>query len=169
VTAPKVTLYDCTLRDGTQGEGVTFSVEDKLVLARKLESLGMDYIEGGWPHPASPKEVEFFREARTRLHLKRAKLVAFGSTRRKGVKAERDESLKALLDTRTKVVAIFGKSWDLHVTDVLRVSLEENLEMIRSSVRVLKRAGREVVYDAEHFFDGFKRNPDYAVATILAA
>jgi 2-isopropylmalate synthase len=165
---PAVALYDCTLRDGTQGEGVTFSVEEKLDLARKLDAFGMHYIEGGWPHPASPKEVAFFKAARS-LHLKRAKLTAFGSTRRARVKAERDESLRALLDARTSAVAIFGKSWDYHVTDVLRTTLDENLAMIRESVRVLKRAGKEVIYDAEHFFDGFKRNPAYATASILAA
>jgi len=169
MTPRMVTLYDTTLRDGAQGEGITFSLEDKLVLARKLDALGVHYIEGGCPHPASPKEVEFFRAARTRLRLSHARLAAFGSTRRKGRTADRDEGLKALLDAHTPVVAIFGKSWDLHVTEVLRTTREENLAMIAESVRVLKRAGREVIYDAEHFFDGYRSDPAYAVATLEAA
>ncbi|MEK7767676.1 MAG: citramalate synthase [bacterium] len=163
-----VTLYDTTLRAGAQGEGVTFSMEDMLVLAKRLDQIGIHYIEGGWPMPTRAKDVEFFREAR-KLKLGHAKLVAFGSTRRARVAAAEDEGLKALLAAHTPAVAIFGKSWDLHVRDVLRVSLEENLEMIRDSVHVLKKAGREVVYDAEHFFDGFKGNSEYAVSTLLAA
>ncbi len=163
-----VALYDTTLRDGTQGEGITFTVDDKLALARKLDDFGMHYIEGGWPHPSRPQDVEFFRAAR-RLKLKHARLTSFGSTRRARVSTMADETIKALLATGTKSVAIFGKSWDYHVTEVLHTSLEENLAMVRESVRVLKRTGREVIYDAEHFFDGYKRNPAYALATVLAA
>ena len=164
----KVAIYDTTLRDGSQAEGVTFTTEDKLVLARKLDSLGVHYIEGGWPHPANVKDVEFFRRAR-RLGLRNAKLVSFGSTRRAGVKAARDEGLRALVDSRTPAVAVFGKSWDLHVSGVLRTTPGENLAMIRDTVRYLKAAGREVVYDAEHFFDGWRANPEYALATVIAA
>jgi len=169
MTPRAVTLYDTTLRDGAQGEGVTFSLEDKLQVARKLDALGVHYIEGGWPHPASPKEVEFFRAARTRLKLVHAKLTAFGSTRRKGTKAERDEGLRALVAARAPVIAIFGKAWNLHVTEVLRVTPDENLAMIGESVRFLKRTGREVIYDAEHFFDGYRSDAAYAVATLKAA
>ncbi len=165
---PSVTLYDTTLRDGTQGEGVTFSTADKLLLAQKLDQLGIHYIEGGFPHPTNPKEVEFFREAR-KLKLANAKLVTFGSTRRARVTAEDDDGLKALLAAQTRVVAVVGKSWDLHVKQILRVSPEENLAMIKESVKFLKKAGREVVYDAEHFFDGMKQNPKYALATLKAA
>jgi len=164
----RVLLYDVTLRDGAQGEGVTFSVEDKLAITVRLDRLGIQYIEGGWPHPARPGDVEFFRKAR-KLRLSSAKMVAFGSTRRKGVKASRDEGLKALVAARTPAIAIFGKSWDLHVTDVLRTTLEENLAMVGDSVAFLKANRREVVYDAEHFFDGYKNNPEYAVATLKAA
>ncbi len=166
--AAAIKLYDTTLRDGTQGEGVTLSTEDKLLVAKRLDTFGMHYIEGGWPYPTRPQDVEFFRQARA-LRLGHARLVAFGSTRKARVKAAKDELLKALLAARTPAVAIFGKSWDLHVTDVLRVTLEENLEMIRSSVALLKAAGREVVYDAEHFFDGYKRNAEYAVRSLMAA
>jgi 2-isopropylmalate synthase len=164
----RVLIYDVTLRDGAQGEGVTFSVADKLAIAARLDKLGIHYIEGGWPHPASPKEEEFFRQAR-KLKLSSAKLVAFGSTRRAKTRAHADQGLKALVAARTAVIAIFGKTWDLHVNDVLRVGLEENLEMIRDSVGFLKKFRREVIYDAEHFFDGYKNNPDYAVATLKAA
>jgi 2-isopropylmalate synthase len=166
--ARRVAIYDTTLRDGAQGEGVTFTTEDKLVLARRLDRLGVGFIEGGWPHPANVKDTDFFRRAR-RIGLRNARLVAFGSTRRAGIKAERDEGLRALVAARTPTVAVFGKSWDLHVTNVLRTTPEENLAMIRDTVRYLKKAGREVVYDAEHFFDGWKGNPDYALATAAAA
>ena len=166
--ARRVAIYDTTLRDGSQGEGVTFTTEDKLVLARRLDRLGVHYIEGGWPHPANVKDVDFFRRAR-RLGLKNAKLVSFGSTRRAGVKAEKDEGLRALVAARTPAVAVFGKSWDLHVTEVLRTTLDENLAMVLDTVKYLKKAGREVVYDAEHFFDGYRSNPEYALATVSAA
>ncbi len=168
VKARHVFLYDTTLRDGAQGEGVTFSSDDKLQLAGRIARLGVRYIEGGFPHPANPKEEEFFRRARG-LDLGGARLTAFGSTRKAGGAAHRDPGLKALVHAGTRTVAIFGKSWDLHVREILRASLGENLNMIRESVRFLKRAGREVVYDAEHLFDGYRRNPGYALASLLAA
>lgn len=164
----KVALYDTTLRDGAQGEGVEFSVDDKLQLARKIGQLGVHFIEGGFPHPANPKEERFFLAAR-RERFGRAKLVAFGSTRRAGKSAAADPGLQALLKAHTPAVAIFGKSWDLHARRVLRVNLDENLRMIGDSVSFLKKRGRQVIFDAEHFFDGFKSNPDYALKTLAAA
>ncbi len=162
-----VLLFDTTLRDGEQAEGVSFSLEDKFRIAYRLDEFGIDYIEGGWPG-SNPKAVEFFDQI-DRRRLKYAKLVAFGSTRRKRIKPDADENLRALIQSQTPAVAIFGKSWDLHVREALQASLEENLEMIRDSVRFLHDAGREVIYDAEHFFDGYKNNPDYALKTIVAA
>jgi 2-isopropylmalate synthase len=162
-----VHLYDTTLRDGSQGEGVSFSLHDKLRIARKLDDLGLHYIEGGWPG-SNLKDITFFEEAK-RLGLKRAKLVAFGCTRRSKQRAEEEPLLRNLLDAETAVCAIFGKSWSLHVSDVLRTTLDENLAMIEDSVRFLKANGREVVYDAEHFFDGFKADQKYALATLEAA
>src|SRR5262249_5488472 len=155
--------YDTTLRDGTQGEGVSFSVQEKLRIARKLDDLGIHCIEGGWPG-SNRKDEAFFAEAQG-LALKRAKLVAFGCTRRAKFAPEEEPLLANLLDARTPVVAIFGKSWTLHVTEVLRTTLEQNLAMIADSVAYLKAQGREVVYDAEHFFDGFKADREYALAT----
>jgi 2-isopropylmalate synthase len=166
-----VELYDTTLRDGAQGEDVSFTVEDKLRIAEKLDELGIHYIEGGWPG-SNPKDDEFFVRARTRrsgLSLKTAKLVAFGSTRHRGIPAKRDKQLSALLRAGTSVVTIFGKSWDFHVTAALHASLEENLDLISDSVHFLKKNVGEVIYDAEHFFDGYKANPDYALKTIRAA
>ena len=160
-------LYDTTLRDGTQREGISLSVDDKLKIARKLDEFGMHYIEGGWPG-SNPKDVEFFRRVRS-LGLTQVKVAAFGSTRRKGSRPEDDANLKALLEAETPVVTLVGKSWDLHVTDVLGTNLDENLAMIGESVAYTKARGREVVYDAEHFFDGYKANPDYALATLCAA
>lgn len=162
-----VYLYDTTLRDGTQGEGFQLSVLDKLRIAERLDSFGFDYIEGGWPG-SNPKDVEFFRQAK-KLKLNHAKLAAFGSTRRADTPVENDAQVALLLDAETPVVTIFGKSWELHVTEVLRTTVEENQAMIRDTVRHLKKHGREVVYDAEHFFDGYKDNPDHALATLLAA
>lgn len=162
-----VHLYDTTLRDGSQGEGVSFSIHDKLRIAHKLDDLGVHYIEGGWPG-ANLKDDAFFQEAR-RIVLKRARLVAFGCTRRAKVPADDEPLLRQLLDAETPVCAIFGKSWDLHVAEVLRVSREQNLAMIADSVAFLKAHGREVVYDAEHFFDGYKADPLYALATLSAA
>jgi 2-isopropylmalate synthase len=164
----RVFVYDTTLRDGSQGEGISFSVEDKLNLARKLDELGVDYIEGGWPG-SNPKDEEFFTRALTQLNLKHAKLAAFGSTRKANVLPENDGNLRLLMQSKTPVVTLFGKSWDLHVKHALNTTLEENLSMIGDSVRFFKQAGRELIYDAEHFFDGFKANPDYALATLAEA
>jgi 2-isopropylmalate synthase len=160
-------LYDTTLRDGTQREGISLSVDDKLKIARKLDEFGVQYIEGGWPG-SNPRDVEFFRRAAA-LDFRGAKLVAFGSTRRKGVRAADDANLKALLEAATPAVALVGKSWDLHVTDVLETDLAENLAMIGESVAYVCEGGKEVIYDAEHFFDGYKANPEYALATVKAA
>jgi len=162
-----VLTYDTTLRDGTQGEGVSFSVASKLRLVEKLDAFGMDYIEGGWPG-SNPRDQEFFDKARG-LKLTHAKLAAFGSTRRANTAVADDAQVKMLLDSGTPVVTIFGKSWLLHVTEVLRTTPEENLAMIGDTVRHLVQNGREVIYDAEHFFDGYKNNPDYALKTLDAA
>jgi len=165
--ARRVELYDTTLRDGTQGMGVSLSLQDKLLIAARLDEIGMDYIEGGYPL-SNPKDEAFFREVRS-MRFKNARLAAFGMTRRRGTKAEDDEGMKALLGAETPVVTIVGKTWDLHVTEVLRVSLEENLAMIADSVRLCRQAGREVLYDAEHFFDGCQANAEYAFKTLAAA
>jgi len=162
-----IQLYDTTLRDGAQREGISFSVDDKLKIARKLDELGIHYIEGGWPG-SNPKDAEFFARAR-RLRLRQAVVTAFGSTRRAGVPVEDDPNIRALLEAETRTVTIFGKSWDLHVSRVLGTTLEENLAMIADSVGYLKGWGREVIYDAEHFFDGYKADPDYALRTLQAA
>ncbi|WP_206832048.1 citramalate synthase [Alicyclobacillus fructus] len=162
-----VYLLDTTLRDGTQGEGISLTVADKIKIAEKLDDLGVAYIEGGFPG-ANPKDEEFFRVAQS-LRLKHAKLTAFGSTRRPGVRVEDDAGVRALLEASTPAVAIVGKAWDFHVTDALRIDLDENLAMISDTVQYLKRHGREVIFDAEHFFDGFKRNRSYALATVRAA
>ncbi len=164
----KIILYDTTLRDGTQGEGISLSRDDKLRIARRLDDFGMDYIEGGWPG-SNPKDIEFFERAKTDLHLKHAKLAAFGSTCKAGVDPAQDEQVQLLIRAGTPVVTIFGKTWDLHVTKVLRTTLDENLRMIRETVRFLKSHGKEVIYDAEHFFDGYWANPEYALATLKAA
>jgi len=163
----KIILYDTTLRDGTQGEQVTFSAEDKLRIVKKLDAFGIPYVEGGWPG-SNPKDARFFEMARD-LNFEKTKLTAFGSTRRAGTSPEQDENVKGLLGTGTKAVTVFGKSWDLHVTEVLEVALAENLAMIEETVGYLKEQGREVIYDAEHFFDGYKRNPSYAMETLQAA
>ncbi|MDX1412659.1 MAG: citramalate synthase [Candidatus Promineifilaceae bacterium] len=160
-------LYDTTLRDGTQREGISLSLDDKLKIARKLDEFGIHYIEGGWPG-SNPKDVEFFRRASS-LGLKHAKIAAFGSTRRKNVAPENDANIKALIDADTEVVTLVGKSWDLHVFDVLETTMEENLDMIGESVAYCKAQGKEVIYDAEHFFDGYKANPEYALATVQSA
>jgi 2-isopropylmalate synthase len=162
-----VRLYDTTLRDGTQGEGFQLSLLDKLRIAERLDLFGVDYIEGGWPG-SNPKDVEFFQEAK-KLTLRHARLAAFGSTRRANVPVAEDPQVKLLLDAETPVVTIFGKSWELHVTEVLRTTPEENRAMIRDTVAHLKQHGREVVYDAEHFFDGYKDSPEHALATLDAA
>ncbi len=164
---PDVEIYDTTLRDGCQGEGINFSVADKLRIAEKLDAFGVHYIEGGWPG-SNPKDIEFFAEAK-RKKFRRARLAAFGSTRRKHLAVENDEQVRLLLDARTPVVTIVGKSWLLHVREVLNASPEENLAMIGDTVRFLKDHGRFVIYDAEHAFDGYKDDPDFALATWLAA
>ena len=162
-----VELYDTTLRDGAQTEGISYSVTDKLRIAQKLDELGVHYIEGGWPG-SNPKDIEFFKQAK-KIGLKNSSIVAFGSTRRTHVRVERDTNIKALLKAKTKTVTIFGKSWHLHVKDVLKTSLEENRDMIFETIRYLKSKGLDVFYDAEHFFDGYKNHPQYALETILIA
>ncbi len=163
----RVDLYDTTLRDGTQGEDVAFSVPDKVRIAHRLDELGVRYIEGGWPG-SNPRDIAFF-DAMRRERLATARIAAFGSTRRSRLRAEDDPSLQALLQAGTPVVTIFGKSWDFHVREALRIPLEENLELIHDSVRFLKSRVDEVVYDAEHFFDGHAASPEYALKTIEAA
>jgi 2-isopropylmalate synthase len=164
---PQVRVYDTTLRDGSQGEGISFSIEDKVKIARRLDSFGVHYIEGGWPG-SNPKDIEFFQRMKE-VPLNQARLAAFGSTCRASSCAEEDAILRQLLEADTPVVTIFGKSWRLHVADVLRVTAGQNLQMIRDSVAWLKRNGREVVYDAEHFFDGYKDDSGYALAALNAA
>jgi 2-isopropylmalate synthase len=166
-TPRRVEIYDTTLRDGTQGEGFNLSLHDKLAIAQKLDELGVDYIEGGFPL-SNPKDAAFFQDVR-KLELKNARVAAFGMTRRRGVKAEEDPGIKALLDAQTPVITIVGKSSEFHVTKVLAVSLEENLDMIAESVAVMVKRDRQVVYDAEHFFDAFRQNERYALNTIKAA
>lgn len=162
-----VSLYDTTLRDGTQGEGISFSVLDKLRIAEKLDAFGAHYIEGGWPG-SNPKDIAFFAEARRRT-FQHARLAAFGSTRRAHVAVDKDPQIALLLEAETPVVTVFGKSWLLHVREVLGIEPMENRAMISDTVRHLKAQGREVIYDAEHFFDGYKDNPEHALASIAAA
>ena len=162
-----VEFYDTTLRDGSQAEGVSFSVEDKLIIIEELDKLGIRYIEGGYPG-SNPKDIEFFKRAKD-MSMETATIVPFGSTRYPTFSPDADPNLSALLDTGARTVTIFGKSWKLHATDVLRVSADENLELIESSVRYLVDNGREVIYDAEHFFDGYADAPDYAIKTLHAA
>jgi len=163
----RIQLYDTTLRDGSQGEGVNFSLQDKLTITQRLDEMGFDYIEGGYPL-SNPKDEEYFQRVAD-LKLRHAKVCAFGMTRRKGVAAAEDIGMQALIRSRAPVCTIVGKTWDLHVTEVLRVSLEENLAMIRDSIAFVKSQGREAIYDAEHCFDGWKANPDYALQTLKAA
>jgi 2-isopropylmalate synthase len=163
----RIATFDTTLRDGTQGESVSFSADDKLVIAQKLDELGIDYIEGGWPG-SNPKDKEFFHRA-AGLQLKHARLTAFGSTRFAKNPVEQDRNVQALVEAGTPVVSIFGKTWDLHVRRALGIALEENLLLISETVKYLKDHGKEVVYDAEHFFDGYFANPDYALKTLEAA
>jgi len=162
-----ILLYDTTLRDGTQGHRITFSAEDKLRIATRLDEVGFHYIEGGWPG-SNPRDMRFFRMA-GEVTFKSARLTAFGSTRRSGMAADECPNIRALLEADTPAVAVFGKSWDLHAKEILGVSLDENLSLIGDSVRYLKSKGKEVVYDAEHFFDGYKHNPEYALRTVRAA
>jgi len=162
-----VQIYDTTLRDGVQREGLSLSLEDKLKIARRLDRLGIAYVEGGWPG-SNPKDMAFFERVPD-IGLEQATVSAFGSTRRVGVAVEDDGNIRALIAANTLAVAIVGKSWDLHVHHVLRTTLEENLRMIADSVRYLKAQGREVIYDAEHFFDGYQADPAYALETLAAA
>ena len=164
---PAVTLYDTTLRDGMQQEGMSVSVDEKVRIALKLDELGLHYIEGGFP-ASNPKEVAFFERMRE-VPLRNAELVAFGTTRRRGVKAEDDAALRVLADAWPAAVAVVGKTWSLHLQEVLHVGREENLRMIADSVRYLRARGKRVFYDAEHFFDGYRDDPDYARRTLLAA
>ena len=163
----KVTAYDSTLRDGAQAQGVSFTVEDKLKIVAQLDALGVGYIEAGNPG-SNPKDLEFFKRA-AELKLQHAKIIAFGSTRRIGIQAADDNNLRSLLSANTQAVAIFGKSWDYQVTDILRTTLDENLRMIADTIAYLKQQGKEVVFDAEHFYDGYKANAEYAFATLKAA
>ncbi|MHC4762936.1 MAG: citramalate synthase, partial [Planctomycetota bacterium] len=163
----KIKVYDTTLRDGMQAEGVSFSLEDKLAIARCLDELGVDYIEGGYA-ASSPKEMEFFAEV-AKLNLANSKVVAFGSTRRADAKVSDDLSLAAILACKTSAATLVGKSWEMHVTDVLGCSLDENLTICSESVSYLKNKGMEVIFDAEHFFDGYKNNPKYAIKVLTSA
>ncbi len=163
----RIQIYDTTLRDGSQGEGVNFSLQDKLRITERLDSLGFDYIEGGFP-ASNEKDAQYFQRL-AGLKLKHVKVCAFGMTRRRATRAEDDPGIQSLLKAQTQVITLVGKTSAFHVTEVLRVSLDENLAMIAESVRQLREAGREVIYDAEHFFDGWKLNPEYALATVRAA
>ena len=166
-SSTRLWIYDTTLRDGTQREGLSVSIEDKLRIARQLDALGVPFIEGGWPG-ANPKDVQFFWQLKEEP-LKQAEVVAFCSTRRPNISAAEDPMLQAILAAGTRWVTIFGKSWDLHVTEGLKTTLEENLAMIQDTIEYLKSQGRRVMYDAEHWFDGYKHNPDYALKTLEAA
>ena len=163
----KIYLYDTTLRDGTQGEEISFSAEDKIKIAKRLDVFGVSYIEGGWPG-SNPKDMEFFERARN-IKFVHAKIAAFGSTRRAKNPVEKDANIRALLDAQTPVVTIFGKTWLLHVKEALQISPEQNLTIITDSVAYLKKHGKEVIYDAEHFFDGYKHDKAYALQTLAVA
>ncbi len=162
-----VEIYDTTLRDGSQGEGVSYTASDKLRIAERLDHFGVTYIEGGWPG-SNPKDAEFFERAKDR-EWKTAKIAAFGSTRRANLAAEEDPNLQSLIQSGAPVCTIFGKTWTLHVTDVIRTTLDTNLAMIEESIRFLASQGRHVIFDAEHFFDGYRADPKYAIATLQAA
>ena len=163
----RIFLYDTTLRDGTQAEDISFQVQDKVRIAKRLDELGIDYIEGGWPG-SNPKDITFFQAIQNET-LAHSKIAAFGSTRRAKVTPAEDNNIKMLIDAKPDTVTIFGKSWDFHVREALRISLEENLDLINDSLVYLKERIGEVVYDAEHFFDGYKANPEYALQTLKAA
>ena len=163
----KIEIYDTTLRDGAQAEGISFSVTDKLKIVRLLDDLGVDYIELGWPE-ANFKDAEIFQAVKS-IELKHAKIAAFGCTRKPNIKAKDDKILKALLNADTSIITLFGKTWDFHVTDALNTTLEENLNMIKDSIEYLISKGRLVFFDAEHFFDGFKANEKYALKAIETA
>ncbi len=163
----RIEIYDTTLRDGSQGEGINFSLQDKLSIAERLDEMGFEYVEGGYPL-SNEKDAQFFQRVQ-KLNLRRTKICAFGMTRRKGARPEDDPGMKALLESGAGTITIVGKTSAFHATEVLRVTLDENLEMIADTVRFLRGAGREVIYDAEHFFDGWKSNPEYARKTVRAA
>ena len=162
-----VKIYDTTLRDGSQAEDISFSVEDKVRIAQKLDELGIHYVEGGWPG-SNPKDLQFFQEIKS-VSLSRAKIVAFGSTCRAGILPKDDTNIRALIETGTKVVTIVGKSWDVHPLEALNITLDQNLDIIYRSIQFLKERVEEVIFDAEHFFDGFKNNPQYGLSTLKAA
>ena len=162
-----IKIYDTTLRDGSQAEGISFTVEDKIRIAQKLDEMGAHYVEGGWPG-SNPRDIDFFSKV-NRVNFLQTKITAFGSTRYPNKKVEEDSIIQALLRTETEVVTIFGKTWDLHVRDALSTSLDENLRMIFESINYLKKHRTEVLFDAEHFFDGYKNNPEYAIKTIKEA
>jgi len=162
-----IRIYDTTLRDGTQGEDISFQVKDKIRIAHKLDELGIHYIEGGWPG-SNPKDIAFFKEIKKET-LGQAKVAAFGSTRRARITPDKDHNIRTLIAAKPDVITIFGKTWDFHVHEALRISLEENLELINDSLAFLKENVGEVIYDAEHFFDGYRANPDYAIRTLQAA
>jgi len=163
----KIEIFDSTLRDGAQSEGISYSVQDKLNIVKTLDDFGVAYIEAGNPG-SNPKDIEFFEKVKE-LKLKNAKLCAFGSTRRKGLKVEDDENVVSLLNADTQTVVIFGKSWDLHIFKILKVTLEENLELIKDTIQFFKQKGKEVIFDAEHFFDGYNSNPNYAMSVLETA
>lgn len=163
----RVTIFDSTLRDGAQAEGVSFSVEDKIKVVKALDNLGISYIEAGNPG-SNPKDLEFFERIKN-IELKNTEIAAFGSTRRRGISPSEDGNVRALLGAETKTVAIFGKTWDFHVTDIINATLQENIEMIYDTIAYLKEQGKTVVFDAEHFFDGYKNNREYALKTLDAA
>ena len=163
----KILLYDTTLRDGTQAEDISFQVEDKVRIAKRLDELGIDYIEGGWPG-SNPKDITFFQAIKSET-LQHSKIAAFGSTRRAKVTPAEDNNIQMLIEAEPDAVTIFGKTWDFHVREALRISLDANLELINDSLVYLKERVGEVIYDAEHFFDGYKADPEYALKTLQAA
>src|SRR4030066_509316 len=163
----RVEVYDTTLRDGAQAEDISFSVEDKLRITEKLDDLGVHYIEGGWPG-SNPKDNEYFKKVK-KLNLKNLEVVAFGSTHRPKYKVNEDATMKALLDSKSRIITIFGKTWDFHVKEALKISLEENLDIIYNSVVYLKKNTESVFFDAEHFFNGYKDNPQFALKCLLEA
>ncbi|MGB9677416.1 MAG: citramalate synthase, partial [Candidatus Ratteibacteria bacterium] len=163
----KIEVYDTTLRDGCQGENIFFTLNDKIKICEKLDEFGIDFIEGGWPG-SNPKDIAFFKKIKNKKFNK-SKIVAFGSTRRKSYPVEKDPFIKKLLESETEYITIFGKSWDLHVTDVLKITLDDNLKLIEETIEFLTKHERKIFFDSEHFFDGYKKNPDYALKTLLVA
>ena len=162
-----IKLYDTTLRDGTQAEDISFLVEDKIRISHRLDEIGIHYIEGGWPG-SNPKDVAYFKDIK-KEKLSHAKIAAFGSTRRAKVTPDKDQNIRTLVQAEADAVTIFGKTWDFHVREALRISLQENVDLIHDSLAYLKQHVGEVFYDAEHFFDGYKANPEYAIKTLKAA